>query len=225
MANATSNRVAGNGEWRALRGIAVGVVAVMAAGCAGSSPTGPSRQMAAVDTTVAVASGQSAGAQVSTSAKPLSGTASTQLVEVSPGVFGFAAGTQNGVTGRFVTLIGTILGINFEPGTCLPGVDMTLGFPTSCLLFGDGPGQFQRAHAGGTAFTTCHCSVGGVGSGDQVTLKISYPPATPPKYPAGFTKFTFQGGTGALAGLRGQGTLDFASNPAVSFTYHFTAAP
>jgi hypothetical protein len=96
----------------------------------------------------------------------------------------------------------------------------------SCVVFGDGPGRFQRAHPGGTGFTTCHCTVAGVGDpGDSFILKISYPPATPPQYPFGFTKFAFQDGTGELAGLRGEGTLDFAANPAVSFSYHFVGAP
>ena len=161
---------------------------------------------------------------LSASAKPQAGTAGTTFVEVMPGVFGFAAATLNGESGRNVQLTGDIVGINFEPGTCNPGVDTTLGFETSCVVFGDGPGQFTRARTGGTAFTTCACSVAGIGNpGDQFILKISYPPATPPQYPFGFTKFTFQDGTGALSGLRGQGTLDFAANPAVSFSYHFVA--
>ncbi|HUE84829.1 MAG TPA: hypothetical protein VMO26_02015 [Vicinamibacterales bacterium] len=167
-----------------------------------------------------------ASSSISTSAKPQTGTAGTQFVEVMPGVFGFAAGTLNGETGRDVQLTGDIVGVNFEPGTCHAGVDMSLGFPTSCVVFGDGPGQFTRARPGNTAFTTCQCTVAGVGNpGDQVTLRISYPPATPPQYPFGFTKFSFQNGTGALSGLRGQGTLDFAANPAVSFSYHFVATP
>jgi hypothetical protein len=66
--------------------------------------------------------------------------------------------------------------------------------------------------------------VAGIGNpGDGLSLRISYPEATPKQYPFGFTKFAFQDGTGALSGLRGQGTLDFAANPAVSFSYHFVA--
>lgn len=193
------------------------IVTLTLAGCAGeSSPTSPS----------ALSVEMGAGALAQANGQPQSGTAGTVFVEVFPGVFGFAAGTENGVTGRVVQLTGDIVGTNFEPGTCIPGVDMTLGFPTSCVVFGDGPGQFLRARPGKTAFTTCSCTVAGVGNpGDQFTLKISYPPATPPQYPFGFTKFTFQNGTGALSTLRGQGTLNFAANPAVSFTYHFAGQP
>lgn len=192
------------------------LAALSTAACAGT-PTSPSRQM-----TDSGAATITSSTQTQANSGQQSGTASTVFVEVSPGVFGFAEATRNGVTGRDVTLAGDIAGTNFEPGECVAGVDMTLGFPTSCVLFGDGPGQFRRAHAGSTAFTTCECTVAGVGAaGDQVTLKISYPPATPPQYPGGFTKFTFQDGTGALQGLRGQGTLNFAVAEAVSFTYHF----
>lgn len=192
------------------------LAASLTAACAGT-PTSPSRQLAGDDAATTVTS-----SQTQANSGQQSGTASTVFVEVSPGLFGFPAGTRNGVSGRVVTLAGDIAGTNFEPGECVPGVDMTLGFPTSCVLFGEGPGQFIRAHAGSTAFTTCECSVAGVGApGDQVTLKISYPPATPPQYPGGFTKFTFQDGTGALQGLRGQGTLNFALTEAVSFAYHF----
>lgn len=193
------------------------VLAVIAtAACAdNSSPTSPSRLSADVD-----ASASATGA-ASPSAKPQTGTAGTVFADIG-GVGGFAAAMLNGQSGRNVELTGDIVGINFEPGTCNAGVDMSLGFPTSCVVFGNGPGQFTRARNGGTAFTTCHCTVAGVGNpGDQFTLRISYPPATPPQYPFGFTKFTFQGGTGALKGLRGQGTLDFAANPAVTFSYHF----
>lgn len=195
------------------------VVALLAAaGCAGSaSPTSPSLSGAGAPASSAVV--QPAG-------QPQTGTAGTVFVEVQPGVFGFAAAVEDGVTGRNVQLTGDIVGINFEPGTCVAGVDMSLGFPTSCVVFGDGPGQFVRARPGGTAFTTCHCTVAGVGDpDDQVTLRISYPTATPPRYPFGFTKFAFQDGTGDLAPLRGQGTLDFASNPAVSFSYQFASRP
>jgi len=196
------------------------LLAVIAtAACAGNdSPTSPSRLAAEVDSS-AVASGS-----LSTSAKPRTGTAGTAFVEVEPGVFGFAAGTFNGEPVRVVGLTNDILGDNHEPGICHPGVDMSLGFPTSCVVFGDGPGQFTRTRPGNTAFTTCVCTVAGIGNpGDRFILRISYPPATPPKYPFGFTKFSFQDGTGALRGLRGQGTLDFAADPAVSFSYHFVA--
>jgi hypothetical protein len=205
-------------SWR----YSLGLLAVIAStACAGSgSPTSPSHLAADGDASSAASVSNSA------SAKPQAGTAGTVFVEVMPGVFGFAAGTLNGETGRDVQLTGDIVGINFEAGTCNPGVDMSLGFPTSCVVFGDGPGQFTRARAGQTAFTTCSCSLAGIGSpGDQFVLKISYPPATPPQYPFGFTKFTFQDGTGALSGLRGQGTLDFAADPTVSFSYHFVATP
>lgn len=161
---------------------------------------------------------------VSAQGPPQFGTAAFAFVEVEPGsgVFGFASGTDQGVPGRFVTLVGDIEGLNFEPGFCHPGVDLSLGFPTSCVAFGDGPGQFTRLRSGGTAFTTCYCTVAGVGeAGDSFVLKISYPPATPPQFPFGFTKFTIQHGTGALERLRGQGTLDFASNPQIAFRYNF----
>ena len=183
-----------------------------------STPTSPSRQVTDIGAGAALAG----GAQTQANGGQQSGTASVVFVEVSPGVFGFAEATRDGVSGREVILTGDIVGVNFEPGQCIPGVDMTLGFPTSCVVFGTGPGQFVRAHPGQTAFTTCECSIGGVGNaGDQFVLKISYPPATPPQYPFGFTKFTFQNGTGSLSNLRGHGTLDFAADPAVSFTYHF----
>jgi hypothetical protein len=204
-------------SWRS----SLSLLAVIAtAACAGNgSPTSPSRLAAEADTSTAASS-----SHAQTSAKPQAGTAGTVFVEVMPGVFGFAAATLNGEPGRNVQLTGDIVGINFEAGTCNPGVDMSLGFPTSCVVFGDGPGQFTRARTGQTAFTTCSCTVAGIGNpGDQFILKISYPPATPPQYPFGFTKFTFQDGTGALSGLHGHGTLDFAANPAVSFNYHFAA--
>jgi hypothetical protein len=195
--------------------IALSIVSISIA-CSGT-PTSPSSQIANVNAAPATSNTQAAA-----NAQQLTGTASTVFVEVSAGVFGFPSGVRDGVPGRLVTLSGDIDGTNFEPGRCVAGVDMTLGFPTSCVLFGEGPGQFTRARPGSTAFTTCECTVGGVGgSGDQVTLRISYPPATPPQYPAGFTKFTFQDGTGALAGLRGHGTLDFAAQTPVTFTYHF----
>jgi hypothetical protein len=192
---------------------------IATAACAGNgSPTGPSR-VADADVNSAASSSQSQSA-----AKPQTGTAGTVFVEVSPGVFGFAAGTLNGESGRDVQLTGDIVGVNFEPGICNPGVDMSLGFPTSCVVFGDGPGQFTRARPGNTAFTTCACTVAGIGNpGDGFSLRISYPEATPKQYPFGFTNFALLFGTGALSGLRGQGTLDFAANPAVSFSYHFVA--
>jgi hypothetical protein len=155
--------------------------------------------------------------------KPVPGSAGVVFAEVEPGLLGFESGVDaDGVPGRIVQLVGDIEGINFEPGVCVPGVDLSLGFPTSCVTFGSGPGQFLRLHAGKTAFTTCACTVGGAGEpGDTVILKISYPNAFPPQYPAGFTKFTFQDGTGALANLRGQGTLDFSTFPQVTFKYQF----
>ena len=164
--------------------------------------------------------------QVSSAQSPVrSGTASFQLsfVQVDgQDVLGFAYDEARG--GRIVQLVGDIEGTNFEPGVCNEGIDVTsLPFPSYCVAFGDGPGQFTRLRPGGTAFTTCECTVDGVGeAGDSFILKISYPPATPPQYPAGFTKFTIQGGTGALAGLRGQGTLDFSVfAEQITFKYHF----
>ena len=201
--------------WR--QSVCLLAVSAAVAGASCGSPTSPSP-------VADLAAGATGASQ--TAARPQTGTAGTVFVEVQPGVFGFAAGVDNGVTGRQVQLTGDIVGINFEPGTCVPGVDMTLGFPTSCVVFGDGPGQFRREHPGGTGFTTCHCTLAGVGDpGDSFILKISYPTATPPQYPFGFTKFTFQNGTGDLAGLRGEGTLDFAANPAASFSYQFVGAP
>jgi hypothetical protein len=144
-------------------------------------------------------------------------------------VVGFEPGTVNGVQGRLVQLVGDIQGINFEPGECISGVDFSAGFAAFCLNFGDGPGQFMRAHPGKTAFTTCSCTVAGVGVDDRFILKISYPPGMPPIYPFGFTKFSFQHGTGQLANLRGQGTLDFAAfatgDPPITFSYHFAGRP
>lgn len=202
-----------------LRKCVIVVAACATAACAGGTPTSPSRQSAEID---AVA--LSSNAAVHASARPQQGTAGTVFAANADGLGtpGFTPVVFNGVWTRRVDLNGGIIGPNYEPGTCNPGVDMSLGFPTFCVVFGDGPGQFTRARKGGTAFTTCVCSLAGIGNpGDQFTLKISYPPATPPQYPFGFTKFTFQDGTGALAGLRGQGTLNFAANPAVTFSYHF----
>jgi hypothetical protein len=160
---------------------------------------------------------------------PAQGTASAEFIfeavyEGHANVFRFEQGVDaQGNPGRLVRLSGDIEGINFEPGECMPGVDTSNpGFLTSCVNFGTGPGQFVRARPGQTAFTTCECTVGGVGGEDSsFVLKISYPKATPPQYPFGFTKFTFLDGTGELEGLRGQGTLDFAASPQVTFTYHF----
>lgn len=201
--------------WRQLVSLLAVAAAVASASC--GSPTSPSK----------VADlGAGATGPGQTAARPQTGLAGTVLVEVQPGVLGFAAGGESGVTGRQVQLTGDIVGINFEPGSCIPGVDTTLGFPTSCVVFGDGPGQFTRASPGATAFTTCHCTVAGVGDpGDSFILVTSYTTATPPQYPLGFARFTFQDGTGDLAGLRGHGTLNFAANPALSFDYQFVGAP
>ena len=167
-------------------------------------------------------------AVVNGQSKPAAGTASAAFeigpYEGYPTVFSFATGVDaEGNPGRLVQLTGDIEGINFEPGVCMDGVDATNPFfVTRCVSFGTGPGQFVRAHPGQTAFTTCQCTVAGVGDDDSsFVLRISYPKATPPQYPFGFTKFTFQDGTGALEGLRGQGTLDFAASPQVTFRYHF----
>ncbi len=187
--------------------------AVVTGACAGSgSPVSPSAAALSSNSAVVDAKGGS---------QPMEGSGGIQLTFFNGvGNYGFAEMTLNGVSGRKVVLTGDIAGVNFEPGTCNPGFDVDGSF---CLNFGDGPGQFTRAKSG-TAFTTCQCTVGGRGAGDQVTLKIAYPPATPGIYPGGFTKFTFQDGTGALSSLRGQGTLDFANfgTTPVSFQYHFT---
>jgi hypothetical protein len=187
---------------------------VVTAACSGTAPTSPS---AALTSSVS-----SSSAATEAKGGSLTGTAALTFVDTGGGVFGFAAATQDGQTGRVVQLTGDIEGTNFEPGVCHDGVDASLGFPTYCVVFGDGPGQFTRYAPGGVAFTTCTCTVGGVGEvDDQVDLKISYPPAVNELYPGGFTKFTFQAGTGALARLSGQGTLDFSQNPQASFTYRF----
>jgi len=194
----------------------VSVLAVLATtACAGSgSPTSPALMNAAAGSTAIAGSSATA---------PQTGTSAIVLEPTSDGGFGFEAGELNGVSGRFVKLEGTITGYNFEPGECMPGSDPFAGL--SCVLFGDGPGMFKRAHAGNTAFTTCNCTVDGIGGpDDSFILKISYPPATPPNYPDGFTKFTFQDGTGALATLRGQGTLNF-TDLSVNFSYHFAGRP
>jgi hypothetical protein len=167
--------------------------------------------------TAAVAIVAGAGSNPTSAAAPGGSQNGTAVVDL----FGFTEHVENGVAGRNVPLHGDIEGINFEPGVCHPGVDAVFGL--HCVVFGDGPGQFTRQHPGGVAFTTCHCTVGGVGNpGDQVILKISYPPATPPQYASGFTKFTFQPGTGALSRLSGQGTLDFGQFPPLAtFKYRF----
>jgi hypothetical protein len=187
---------------------------VVTAACSGAVSPSPSPALTSSVSASSAATDAQGGS--------LTGTAGLNFVDTGGGVFGFVAGTQDGQTGRVVQLSGDMVGTNFEPGVCHDGVDTSLGFPTYCVVFGDGPGQFTREAPGGVAFTTCECTVGGVGSvGDQVILKISYPPAVNQKYPGGFTKFTFQAGTGALARLSGQGTLDFAMNPQASFTYRF----
>lgn len=168
-------------------------------------------------------------AVVSGQSRPVSGSASVQFVYESEylgynDVFRFEAGTDaEGTPGRLVQLAGDIAGINFEPGVCIPGVDTSNPFfLTSCVNFGTGPGQFMRLRPGQTAFTTCACTIDGFGDDESTfVLKISYPKGTPPQFPFGFTKFTIQDGTGALAGLRGQGTLDFAAAEPVTFRYHF----
>jgi hypothetical protein len=189
-------------------------IVVFAAACT-TTPTSPSRQMAEVDAAAALTGGAAAQAN---SGKQ-SGVANI-VPGFEDGAVTFAYGQLNGVWGRFVTLTNAISGTNFEPGTCHPGVDpASIGVPSRCVVFGSGPGQFTRSRPGNTAFTTCiDCTIGG--RTGNVTLKISYPPATPPQFPAGFTKFTFQDGTGGLRGLRGQGTLDF-SDLTASFDYHF----
>lgn len=192
----------------------VGVV-LFAAACT-NTPTSPSRQMADVDAAATLTE----GAQVQANSGQQSGVANIVPGFVD-GAVTFEYGQYQGMWGRFVTLTGAIQGTNFEPGTCHPGIDpSSIGVPSRCVVFGSGPGQFTRSRPGGTAFTTCiDCTIGG--RTGNVTLKISYPPATPPQYPAGFTKFTFQDGSGGLRWLRGQGTLDF-SDLTASFNYHFT---
>jgi hypothetical protein len=192
--------------------IALAAVAVTAA-CTGSAPTSPSASLTASVSNSSAATDAQGGS--------LTGTAALNFHDFGGGVLGFESATENGQTGRIVQLTGNIVGINFEPGVCHAGVDPFAGL--RCVLFGDGPGMFERYAPGGVAFTTCHCAVGGVGNPatDQVTLKISYPPAINQQYPQGFTKFTFQAGTGPLATLSGQGTLDFNTYPQASFTYRF----
>lgn len=187
---------------------------VVTAACSGTvAPTSPSAGLTAGVSSSSAATEAKGGS--------LAGTSALGFVDTGGGVYGFLAGSEGGQTGRFVALTGDIAGTNFEPGVCHPGVDPYIGM--SCVVFGDGPGMFTRYAPGGVADTTCHCSVGGVGDPgtDQVILKISYPPATNQKFPGGFTKFTFQAGTGPLSTLSGQGTLDFAKDPQASFSYRF----
>ena len=93
---------------------------------------------------------------------------------------------------------------------------LSIWYGGKCLFFtktaSDAPGTFQRLHPGQTAFTYCrNCEIDG--RTGNFTLKISYPrPKSFQGDPAEtlpFTKFTIQDATGKLAGLRGQGTLDF----------------
>lgn len=122
----------------------------------------------------------------------------------------------SGESGRDVFLVGTITGLNFEPGLCVPDPS----FFGKCVNFTKSntlqPGDFKRAHPGQTAFTLCSpCTIDGrTGS---FVLKISYPN---PK-DLTFTKFTIQQASGGLAGLQGQGTLDFTT-ATYELNYHFT---
>jgi hypothetical protein len=178
------------------------------------------RSMLALAAAVAIAAG--AGSKTTSAAQggSLSGTATVDL----SGGAGFIPTVQDGVPGRLVSLVGDIEGTNFEPGICHEDPDDVVPDFLNCVFFGEGPGQFTRLAPGGVGFTTCACTVGGVGEpGDTVVLKISYPKGTPPQYPAGFTKFTFMHGTGDLSGLSGQGTLDFGQAvPTANFTYRFS---
>jgi hypothetical protein len=172
------------------------------------------RSMLALAASVAIAAGAGSKTTSAQGGRSQSGIA---FVDLSTGGFEAVPG------GRNVRLFGDIEGINFEPGECHPGTF----FGLECVIFGDEAGQFTRLAPGGVAFTTCSpCKVGGIGgeAGDSVILKISYPSATPPQYPGGFTKFTFQHGTGALSGLSGQGTLEFFPDalPKATFTYRFS---
>ena len=127
----------------------------------------------------------------------------------------------NGEPGRLIVLNGTITGDNFEPGICNPA-----GFlGGKCIFFTNtvpvNEGYFKRAHPGQTAFTRCEpCTIGGRTGG--FTLKISYPNPNDINQvpPTGFTKFTIQDADGGLAGLRGQGTLDFSTGT-YTLKYHF----
>lgn len=194
---------------------------VATAACTGSAPMSPSA--------APTASLSSSSAATDAQGGSLTGNGSLVLnfgIAGYPGAAGFESGELNGQTGRVVELAGDIKGINFEAGVCHDGtLTFPNGFVTHCLVFGEGDGQFTRLAPGGTAFTTCTCGVkkaDGTYAYGTVILKISYPPAVNGQYPGGFTKFTFQGGTGDLAGLSGQGTLNFANTGSeISFTYRF----
>jgi hypothetical protein len=139
----------------------------------------------------------------------------------------------NGEEGRSVFFppgSGTIVGENFEPGQCEP-YPGALSFPDNpfggkCLFFTKSTprpdsGEFQRAHPGQTAFTYCReCTIDG--RTGNFTLKISYPNPKSFSDPnaSPFTKFTIQDADGGLAGLKGQGTLDF-TNGCYTMRYHF----
>ncbi len=185
----------------------------MTAACAGTAPTSPSAGLTA-----------SAGAAASTDAKGGSTSGLASLALYNGPTADYPSGYLSIAKvpgGRLVTLYGDIAGTNFEPGECIgTGPDFTPGLPSFCVAFGTADGQFVRERAGGTAFTTCECTIGG--RTGTVTLKISYPPPTTPNYPGGFTKFTFQDGRNGLEGLTGQGTLDFSKGTdQVTFTYRF----
>lgn len=191
------------------------------AACTGSNPASPSAGL--------TASVSSSSAATDAKGGSLTGNGSLVLdfdIPGYPGAGGFESAVVGGQTGRVVELAGDIKGINFEAGVCHDGtLTFPNGFVTHCLVFGEGDGQFTRLAPGGVAFTTCTCGVkkaDGTYAYGTVTLKISYPPAVNGQYPGGFTKFTFQDGTGDLAGLSGQGTLNFDDvGSEISFTYRF----
>jgi hypothetical protein len=127
--------------------------------------------------------------------------------------------------GRLVYLDGAIKGTNFEPGIC---ATFDPSDPTSiCPIFTKtepalNSGGFLRAHDGQTAFTICDpCTLEDEDRQPRTgsfILRISYPN---PKNLL-FTKFTIQNASGGLAGLQGQGTLDFSTvPPSYSLRYHF----
>jgi hypothetical protein len=201
----------------------------------------------------------------------MSGEAASLLLFTIPGVcdsdnpcFGYEPvyDHKGRPIGRLVPLNGDTAGLNFEPGVCTAG---TFPFPgplqgSTCVVFSEAsnpiPGTFIREKPGDVAFTTCHCSVGGVGDpfitglqsihdivlSDQkqaleeyealqeailareihsrFTLKIRYfgPDA---QYPFGHTEFQFVDGKGELKHLKGEGILDFAGNPPITFDYWF----
>jgi len=207
----------------------IAIVSLVAtAACTGSSPMSPSA--------APTASLSSSSAATDAQNGSLTGNGSLVLdfnIPGYPGAGGFKSGVLAGQTGRVVELAGDIKGLNFEAGVCQGGTlalpndtpDPSDDFVTHCLVFGEGAGQFTRLAPGGVAFTTCTCGVkkaDGTYAYGTVILKISYPPAVNNLYPGGFTKFTFQGGTGDLANLSGQGTLNFANQGSeISFTYRF----